>query len=305
MTDRIEKTGKSVEEAINLALEELECGREDAEVEILAEPAKGLWGILGAKEARVRVWRKEESPAEAGGETPVAVRGERVGAPPEEGDKTAGFILAVTGMMGIEAEIGKKESDDAILYTLNGPRMGAVIGRRGETLDALQYLSNIVAGRDKDIPRKRIIVDAEDYRQRREDTLIRLATRLAAKAKRSGRRVVLEPMNPQERRVIHTALEKDPDVRSLSEGEEPYRRLVIYPNNVGERSGGGDRGDRGDRGGRGDAGRNYNRGGGRYDRGGERSSDRSGGERSGGERRYSWGMDDGDSADGSFDSDDE
>lgn len=300
MTDKIEKTGKSVEEAINLALEELNCGREDAEIEILAEPAKGLWGILGTKEARIRAWRKEDGPGEAADGLGGSDMGDGLGAAPEADDKTAKFIREVTGLMGIEANIGKKESEEAILYTLNGPRMGAVIGRRGETLDALQYLSNIVAGRDKDIPRKRIIVDAEDYRQRREDTLIRLATRLATKAKRSGRRVVLEPMNPQERRVIHTALEKDPDVRSLSEGEEPYRRLVIYPNNVVERSGGGDRGERSDRG---DGGRRYNRGGGgRYDRG---DGDRSGGERSGGERRYSWGMDDGDSADGSFDSDDE
>lgn len=287
MTRIIEKTGKSVEEAINLALEELDCSREDAEVEILAAPAKGLWGILGTKEARIRAWKKEDEKGKEVKEDDKSENGvpkEIVRKPADEEDKTIKFILDVTGLMGIEASIDKKENEERILYTLSGARMGALIGRRGETLDALQYLSNIVTGRDKDIPKKRIIVDAEDYRQRREDTLIRLATRLALKAKKSGRRVVLEPMNPQERRVIHTALEKDPEVKSLSEGEEPYRRLVIYPVGAEDRDGGG---------------RRYSRGGNgnRNDRDGGRSR---GNERAG--ARYSWGMDDGDKAD---DGDDE
>ena len=255
MENSIEKTGKSVEEAISLALEELGCTREEAEIEILSAPAKGFLGILGSKEARVLVRKSAGTESSGNEEKDNDVRESRE-LPPDPEDKTAKFIVDVTGLMGINASIGKKESEEVILYTLNGPKMGAVIGRRGETLDALQYLSNIVAGKDRDIPRKRIVVDAEDYRKRREDTLVRLATRLATKAKRSGRRVVLEPMNPQERRVIHTTLEKDPDVRSVSEGEEPYRRLVIYP--VG--GGGGD--------GRRDGAGRYGRGGGRYDRAG-------------------------------------
>jgi len=243
MTQSVEKTGKSVEDAISLALEEFNCTREEVEIEVLSEPAKGLWGIIGSKEARIRVWKKEKE---------VVTQPVRQ----ETDDPTSKFIADVTGMMGIEAVINKKESDDSILYTLSGPRMGAVIGRRGETLDALQYLSNIVAGKDREQPRKRIVVDAEDYRKRREDTLIRLATRLATKAKRSGRRVVLEPMNPQERRVIHTALEKDSEVRSVSEGEEPFRRLVIYPINGDDRREGG----------------RYGRGGGRYERDGDQTT---------------------------------
>ena len=307
MADTVEKTGKSVDEAILLALEELRCDRDDAEVEILAAPAKGLWGILGTKEARVRVSRKTESAAdtepsaasagtEGGRETSPAgdtssgaglsplsseTESSRMeGVPPDKDDQTAAFLRRVTGFMGIEAEIGRSENEDAIHYTLNGPRMGALIGRRGETLDAIQYLSNIIAGREKGYARKRIIVDAEDYRRRREDTLIRLATRLAAKAKKSGRRVVLEPMNPQERRVIHTTLEKDPDVKSLSEGEEPYRRLVIYPTGSEGRGGGDYRAGRygrdrdGDRGGdRGSGG--YRNSGGDRNRFEHRDSDRS------------------------------
>ena len=239
MTYTVEKTGKSMEEAIRLALEELQCSREEAEIEVLTEPSKGLWGIIGSRDAKVKVWKKEESLDEAKIE-----RTDSIEDSPETGQSTKDsnmrFLSGVTGLMGIEASIGKEEDEEKILYTLNGPRMGAIIGRRGETLDALQYLCNIVAGKDRDIPRKRIIVDAEEYRKRREETLVRLATRLASKAKKSGRRVVLEPMNPQERRVIHTTLEKDPDVKSISEGEEPYRRLVIYPvGGEGRNTGGG------------------------------------------------------------------
>jgi len=282
MSQIVEKTGKNVEEAIQSALDELQCTRDEAEIEVLAESTKGLWGILGSKDAKVRVWKREDSKAqaeaianaleeEAGedavrqGDEEALSAGAQAASQAEgtAGDKTMAFISTVVGLMGIEAEVGKKESEESVLYTLNGPRMGLIIGRRGETLDALQYLSNIVAGREKDIQRKRIVVDAEDYRSRREETLVRLATRLATKAKKSGRRVVLEPMNPQERRIIHTTLEKDPDVRSLSEGEEPYRRLVIYPTG-GDNRGSGDgrnyRGDRYDRTGRDD---NYSyRGGG-------------------------------------------
>jgi len=244
MTYTVEKTGKSTEEAIRLALEELQCSRDEAEIEVLTEPSKGLWGIIGSRDAKVKVWKKEKSNTEAEIE-----KEDNLEDSPEAGqspaDSTIRFLTGVTALMGIEASIGKEEEEENILYTLNGPRMGAIIGRRGETLDALQYLCNIVAGKDRSIPRKRIIVDAEEYRKRREETLVRLATRLAAKAKKSGRRVVLEPMNPQERRVIHTTLEKDPDVKSISEGEEPYRRLVIYPVGTESRSNGGSRYSRG------------------------------------------------------------
>jgi spoIIIJ-associated protein len=306
MAYEVVKTAKTVDEAIQMALEDLGCLAEDMEYEILAEPAKGLFGILGARDARVKARikagaREAESMTETENETKdgAGVRGSSkpdsgavseagtrsvrsagfTGSPSSDAaDKTGMFIADVTKLMGIEAEILMKKNEEAVIYTLNGPKMGTVIGRRGETLDAIQYLSNIVAGKDRTLPRKRIIVDAEDYRQRREDTLVRLASRLASRAKRSGRRVVLEPMNPQERRIIHTALEKDPDVKSISEGEEPYRRLVIYPaDSIGRESGG-----------------NGSRGGYDRDRGYGRGNNRRGG--------YTWGRGLGDSDD---DDDDE
>jgi spoIIIJ-associated protein len=112
--------------------------------------------------------------------------------------------------------------------TVSGENMGVIIGRRGETLDALQYLTNLVVNR-KMHERKRIILDAEGYRERRAETLEKLARRLADKVKRTGQRVFLEPMNPQERRIIHTALQNDIYVTTLSEGDEPFRKVVIKP----------------------------------------------------------------------------
>ena len=144
-------------------------------------------------------------------------------------DKIACFLKEATALMGIEVYIEKKEEEETIRYELSGPHMGSVIGRRGDTLDALQYLANIIANKEKTEPRKRILLDAENYRKRREETLIRLAHRLAGRVKRTGHKVVLEPMSPMERRVIHTALQNDPEVKTSSEGEEPYRRLVIFP----------------------------------------------------------------------------
>ena len=213
----IEKTGKSVEEAINMALVDLNCTRGDAEIEILEAPAKGFLGLLGAKQARVRVWKKEGSPA---------------GAEDNElypDDAIAHFIVKVVGHIGISASVSKQEDDEAVTYTITGNNMGAVIGRRGDTLDAIQYLSNKLAGKKKEDGKKRILIDSENYRQRRQDTLVRLALRLASKAKRSGRRVVLEPMSPMERRIIHMALQNDPEIKTQSEGGDPYRRMAIYP----------------------------------------------------------------------------
>ncbi|MDR1194722.1 MAG: Jag N-terminal domain-containing protein [Peptococcaceae bacterium] len=297
----VEKTAKTVEEAISLALRELACDESQVEIEVLSAPAKGFLGIgiLGAKDARVKVRLKGTADEKggsltAGGEKEAAAAGGRPGgepaarhadtaAPaqaaipaasgkpgeaiavgewrtPEATDKIAGFIQGAVTRMGIEAVMTKNEDDAIIRYALNGPRMGALIGHRGDTLDALQYLASVIAGREREEPRKRIVLDAESYRRRREETLVRLAHRLAAKAKRGRHRMVLEPMSPMERRVIHTALQDDPEVKTLSEGDEPYRRLVIYP--VGK-----------------DGEINY-------DQAGERQYDRVGGDRRGGAGRY-------------------
>ena len=130
--------------------------------------------------------------------------------------------------MKIEVVMEKfvNKADSTVTLKLHGPDMGILIGKHGQTLDALQYLTNLVANKNSS-ERIRIIIDVEDYRERRIETLSRLAVRLADKVKRNGERVVLEPMNPHERKIIHMALQNDRRITTLSEGEEPYRKVVI------------------------------------------------------------------------------
>jgi len=256
----IVKTGKTIEAAISAALEELDLTREKVNIEVLEQPTNGLFGI-GAKPAKVKVTPffgavpihavKEEKkkndvvkiakPKVINNTNVIGKvehkKDEKVKVPVTyvddtkliENDKAAAFIKKTINLMGIEVHITKIESKDSITYDLAGPNMGSVIGRRGETLDSLQYLVNVITNHDHSDSHKRIILDAEEYRKRREETLIKLATRLAGKAKRSGRRVSLEPMSPMERRIIHTALQNDSAVTTISEGEDPFRHLVIIP----------------------------------------------------------------------------
>lgn len=129
--------------------------------------------------------------------------------------------------MNIKAEIKIKEDNDTINISLTGPDMGIIIGYRGETLDALQYLVSLVINKGNETNYKRVVLDTENYRAKREETLRKLANKVANTVKRTGKLIKLEPMNPYERRIIHSALQNNPFVDTYSEGEEPYRRVVI------------------------------------------------------------------------------
>jgi spoIIIJ-associated protein len=200
----IENTGKTVEDAISAGLQELGIEREKVKIEILEVPTKkGLFGILGTSLARVRV-SYEDNP----------------------GDLACDFIKEICRCMNVEADYQVSQRNEHWYVDITGTELGILIGRRGDTLEALQYLTNLAVAR-KLAERVRIIVDVEGYRQRREETLVRLAQRLADKVKRTGTRVVLEPMNPHERRIIHTALQEDLRILTFSEGEDLNRRVVI------------------------------------------------------------------------------
>ncbi|KPU42952.1 R3H domain protein [Oxobacter pfennigii] len=205
MKKMIEATGRSPEDAIKNGLNELNIAREKVDVEIIDEGSRGLFGLLGSKLARVKLTVKKDNIFAA---------------------KT--FLRDVLDSMDIKAEIKVQEEKDAIKVTLRGPNMGILIGHRGETLDALQYLVSLVVNKDSEGDEyKRVILDTENYRQKREETLVKLANRLAIKVKSTGKNVVLEPMNPYERRVIHSALQDNLYVTTHSEGDEPYRKVVI------------------------------------------------------------------------------
>ena len=201
----VEKTGKTIEEAVDKALSELGVSREEVEVDILEQPSKGLFGFFGSKPGRVKVKVKEN--------------------PSRKARELLEQILAV---MDLKVDMDITENEHGIFVSMQGPDLGILIGRRGETLDALQYLVNLSANKNQE-NKQRIILDVEGYRKRREETLKNLALKLAEKAKQKGRNVVLEPMNSQERRIIHTTLQSRNDIYTFSEGEDPYRKIVISP----------------------------------------------------------------------------
>ncbi len=224
----VEKTGKTVEEAVEAAIAELGVSREQIAYEVLEEPSKGLFGFLGGKPARVRVELvavQNPAPVAAPKEKKErAVAADKSATDPVEIAKA--FLMSVFKAMKLNVKIEKLTGIDQVTLNLRGEDLGILIGKHGQTLDALQYLTNLAAHRDSD-ERVRIVIDVEDYRKRREETLVRLAQRLADRVKLRGEKVVLEPMSPHERKIIHTALQDDYRVTTFSEGEEPFRKVVI------------------------------------------------------------------------------
>lgn len=200
----VEITGKNIDDAVENGLKELKLKADKVEVEVLEHGSKGLFG-LGAKPAKVKLTVKHDF-------TTIANV----------------FLTDILDKMAIKAEIHIEEDDDVIRVNLVGPDMGILIGYRGETLDALQYLLSLVINKEnKDNDYKKVILDTESYRKKREETLIRLANKLAYKVNKYNKSITLEPMNPYERRIIHAALQSNPHVTTHSQGDEPYRKVVI------------------------------------------------------------------------------
>ena len=164
----------------------------------------------------------EAAPAEPA-EPFVATAEEELG---DTAKKARDFLAGLTERMGVPTEIAVSDKPEQLRMQLSGENMSILIGRRGETLDALQYLTSLNVNRDRE-EYLRVSLDTENYRAKREEALRKLAVRMANRAKKSGRRVALEPMNPNERRILHSALQNDPEVTTHSEGEEPYRRVII------------------------------------------------------------------------------
>ncbi|HHY64657.1 MAG TPA: protein jag [Clostridiaceae bacterium] len=203
MQRSIIKEAKTVDEAIRLACEELETDIDNVDVEIINEGNKGLLGFIGNKNAVVKVTIK-----------------------PGIDDIIVDFLRPIFEKMEITANLDIIHEEDCITVRLTGDDVGIVIGRRGETLDSLQYLLSLVVNRKTD-GYTRVILDVADYRQKREKTLVRLANRVAEKVVRYRRNVTLEPMNPYERRIIHSTLQNHKYVDTQSIGEEPNRKVVV------------------------------------------------------------------------------
>lgn len=260
--DYSEKWGTDVDTAVKLALDDLKLTIDEVDVTVLEQPSRGFFGI-GSKLALVRV-EKKKAPEKKVEETELKndehiskkspkAQTQKTVAPKKETKKETvkieaeetkvsevidenlvpcedhealRFLREVTKEMGLDLEISAKKGEESLFVDIQGKDSGTIIGKRGQTLDAIQYLTSLVVNKGQD-DYTRVVVDAENYRAKREKTLEALAYRLANKVIKTKRSVKLEPMNPYERKVIHAALHDHPKVMTRSEGQDPYRRVVI------------------------------------------------------------------------------
>ena len=218
------ETGKTVEEALEKALIALGRSVDEVDYEVLEQPSRGFFGLFGGRMARLRVTEKQAAPDASAFAAPAATPA--AGTPRARAEQ---FLRDIFRCMGLTVAMSARETDEGYVYDLSGESLGILIGKHGQTLDALQYLTNLVANRGCEEGRIHVILDVEGYRSRREETLRRLAGHLAEKACRIHAEVRLEPMNRHERKIIHMALQDNYRVSTYSDGDEPYRCVVIAP----------------------------------------------------------------------------
>lgn len=199
----ITASGSTVEEAVQSALEQLNTTEDRVEIEIIDEGKKGIFGFIGAKRAIVRVKLAKD--------------------PVKETEK---FIKQITKHMNVDITIQTQVEEKHVTYEMDGEDIAILIGKRGQTLNALQYLAHLAINKQKD-KYFTVTLDAEGYRGRRKETLESLAHKMADKAKRLNKKVALEPMPAYERKIIHSALQGHKDVTTYSDGQEPHRHIVI------------------------------------------------------------------------------
>ena len=202
----VEKEAKTVEDAITEALVDMGLTSDKVTVEVIDKGVTGFMSIFSSKLAKVRVYKKIDLPEVA-----------------------QDFLVDVFAKMNLDVNVAVKlDEQNNMDIDLSGPSMGVLIGKRGQTLDSLQYLVSLVVNKESD-SYVRVKLDTENYRDRRKDTLEKLAKNLAHKVKTTHKKFTLEPMNPYERRIIHSTLQNNKNVETHSEGEEPYRKVVITP----------------------------------------------------------------------------
>lgn len=201
----ITATGQSVTEAVNSALAQLNTTKDRIDITIIDEGKKGIFGIFGSRPAVVKAVKKPD--------------------PIEEAKK---FLLDIGEKMGALIEVEVKQDGKNVQFILSGDKIAILIGKRGQTINSLQYLTQLVINRYSN-QYFNVLLDAEDYRKRRNDTLIQLAERLASKAVHTGQKIALEPMPSYERKVIHSALAGNRKIKTYSDGNDPHRHIVIEP----------------------------------------------------------------------------
>lgn len=258
----IESEGETIDQAIENALQVLKLERDRVEIEILSDATRGLFGF-GGKPARVRAvvrpplgtapssvrtsdtvsreTQSDPSPSRVSRETsselasdPESRRSARAAvsaatdATIERSRQALADLLAHLGVT-CRVDVAPTSEPDRITFAVTGDSSGLLIGRRGQTLDALEHLINRIAGRNEDGASSRIVIDVERYRERRQEYLDALARRLAEKAKHTRRVITLNPMSPRDRRIVHLALQSDPGIETRSQGEGQFRKVLILP----------------------------------------------------------------------------
>ena len=203
----VEVSAKTVEEALAEGIKMLGVKKENVEVEVISEPAQGLLKLLSSRTAKVKV---------------SILKG-----PSTYIKDNLNTIMHIIGLNG--EVIISKEDEENIFLEIKGEKLGLLIGKHGSTLNDLQYLANVILHRQFETAKQRVIIDIENYRQKRKRTLEHLAQNLAFKALRLKKEINLEPMTPSERRIIHLALKSNRDVVTYSKGEEPFRKVIISP----------------------------------------------------------------------------
>ncbi len=200
----IENKGKSIDEAIKAALDELQCAIDDVNIEIVEEPTRGLLGFVGKKPAVVKVSLREK--------------------PERDARQTLEELLQ---RMKIDYQITAVDCEGGrVRINITGKDMGLLIGRKGETLNSLQFILNLIINRERE-EKIHVVLDVENYRKKKEESLEALALRLSDKVKKTRKNVIMRPMNSQERRIVHTTLQGDPQITTYSMGDEPNRKVVI------------------------------------------------------------------------------
>src|SRR5262245_8139733 len=270
----IEMEGDSIDLAIEKALQTLQVGRDQVEVEILGDATKGLFGF-GGKKARIRATvrpplvarlqggddgdsasndsrvttippasspRTDSQGTGAATSAPIRTRGD--GGAVATANVSEAFVARCKSVLeqliahlGISCSVAARSGQDgSVLLDVTGDAQGLLIGRRGQTLDAIEYIVNRIVARDDEPAAGRIVIDVERYRDRRRDHLTTLAERLAGKVRQTGRPVTLNPMSPRDRRIVHLALQEDASVATRSQGDGHFRKILIVPADRGQKT---------------------------------------------------------------------
>ncbi|MGL6105681.1 RNA-binding cell elongation regulator Jag/EloR [Romboutsia sp.] len=204
MRRSLELRSKTQEEAVKRALIEFNVKKEDIEIEVVEKPSKGFLGFLGSKEGLYRFYVVEK-----------------------ESDIAKEFVETLLKNANVDATVNITQENNLIKVDIVGKDAGSLIGRRGETLDSIQFLTGLALNKINKDSHMRVLVDIENYRSKREESLIRYARKVAKEVTRTKKTKKLDYMNPYERRIIHSSLQNDEYVNTYSEGTDPYRRLVI------------------------------------------------------------------------------